>query len=98
MAKVTQGKVMAVGLGTVCVGIIGIVGVYLPFYSQMSQDGADARRELHIRKFKERLDKQRELGGQGPLDEGQMPEIGSQPAGLVAGSMWKNVANARDSK
>jgi len=46
-----KGRAMALAVGVTCVGIVGFVGVYLPFYSQTAQSGSDVRRELHKHKL-----------------------------------------------
>lgn len=77
MSQKNVGKVIAVGVGAVCLSAVGIMGVYLPFYSNTALQGADARRELHKLNL-----------GQDP----ETPQgVGSQKAGLAPSSMWKNI-------
>jgi len=40
-------KVLALGMGTVCVGAVVGMGIYLPFYSSAAKKGEEARRQLH---------------------------------------------------
>mmetsp|Transcript_6235 Transcript_6235/g.11084 ORF Transcript_6235/g.11084 Transcript_6235/m.11084 type:complete len:93 (-) Transcript_6235:86-364(-) len=78
-------KAIALGMGVVCTGIVGFVGVYLPFYSQAAVSGSDARRELH---------KDGPPGGiGGGLGLGETTKAPEAPGG-----MWKNIEKAERRK
>eukprot|EP00924_Labyrinthula_sp_SR-Ha-C_P012941 maker-scaffold_12-snap-gene-4.44-mRNA-1 protein AED:0.00 eAED:0.00 QI:53/1/1/1/1/1/2/754/66 len=41
-----QTKILVLSVGTICIGAVGFVGVYLPFHSNLSKSGLEARKKI----------------------------------------------------